>query len=178
MSTCCIYSSRGQLRVIYSKNDYWPYEGRIPYNTPWRLRHIWGDPPLELKEKELKSAIRISGWVRKSCYWIGTKLLGMKESYEEYCSDPGDQSETVSYDEKLHLIGLWWFKFGFIAPWLDTPSSNTDAYMTEAVINTKAINTFKPKLLLGNDPFPVHTSCSVSFCMLFLLPSLCWPCCA
>lgn len=70
------------------KNDYWTYEGRIRYTMPWRLRlPVAEKPPWDLVEKELRSAITISGWVRKSCYWLGTRVLGMKEAYEEYRSE-------------------------------------------------------------------------------------------
>jgi hypothetical protein len=34
--------------------------------------------------KELKSLVTVSWLVQKSCYWIGTMLLRMRERYEEY----------------------------------------------------------------------------------------------
>lgn len=91
-----------QLRVIYAKNDYWTYEGRIPYTTPWHLRHLFdAKPPSELLKKEKRSMVMISGCVKDSCHWIGTRMLGMKDEYDEYRSE-----EDGGKNEKEDLIVL------------------------------------------------------------------------
>jgi hypothetical protein len=72
-----------QLRVIYYKNDYHTYEGRINYTRPLINVGI-PTPTEEQKMKELKSLVTVSWLVQKSCYWVGTILLGMRERYEEY----------------------------------------------------------------------------------------------
>lgn len=96
-----------QLRVIYAKSDYWTYEGKIPYTLPWHLRNLFDNrPPPHLVEKELKSVITISRRVRKSCYWVGTNLLGMKASYEEYRAASFNQGDPLSDNEKQPLIDL------------------------------------------------------------------------
>lgn len=58
-----------QLRVIYYKNDYHTYEGRINYTRPLINVGI-STPTEEQKMKELKS-----------CYGVGTMLLEMRERY-------------------------------------------------------------------------------------------------
>lgn len=83
------------------KNDYWAYEGRIPYTKPWYLDPGYHYPPPKWEDKERKSIIQVSRWVRNTCYWIGTRVLGMKDSYTEY-----DASGERDLDEKADLIEL------------------------------------------------------------------------
>ena len=85
-----------QLRVIYVKNDYWTYEGRIPYTKRWLLDPGYQFPPQKWVDKELKSIIMLSRWVRNSCHWVGTRILGMKESYPEYQASKGSSIDTKS----------------------------------------------------------------------------------
>ncbi|PVH71239.1 hypothetical protein DL98DRAFT_521183 [Cadophora sp. DSE1049] len=86
-----------QLRVIHSRNDYLEDEGMIPYT--WYWRHVPAPiyPPKKWVDRELRSRITISRLVLKVCYWVGTKVLGMKAQYEEY---EVDVAESVLVDTK------------------------------------------------------------------------------
>jgi hypothetical protein len=73
-----------QQRVVYYKNDYNTYEGRIDYTLPWRGRIGFPRPPKKWIDKELKSVVTISRLVQGLCFWVRTRILGMREKYAEY----------------------------------------------------------------------------------------------
>lgn len=89
-----------QLRVIYYKNDYWTYEGRIWYTRPWWDLPGAMPPPEKWRRHELRSVVIISRLVLSSCYWVGTTLLGMRTRYEEY-EEAGSHDSCVDAKKAL-----------------------------------------------------------------------------
>jgi hypothetical protein len=59
--------------------------------------------------KELKSLVTISWLVQKTCYWVGTMLLEMRERYEEH-EAPADgidgEQKGVDGEKEVRIEGV------------------------------------------------------------------------
>lgn len=68
-----------QLRTIYYKGDFWEGHGRCTI-----LRYLFWWPPASVYRFEDWSQVAMSEWVLWFNYHLGTNLMGMSSSYEEY----------------------------------------------------------------------------------------------
>jgi hypothetical protein len=67
-----------QLRVVYEANDFWTYEGEIPFNKWYAFVPEWA------RKRQIESMFVISRKVVRFASWVGRRMMGMKDSYEEY----------------------------------------------------------------------------------------------
>ena len=67
-----------QLHVVYEANDFWTYEGEIGYDKWYAFVPEWA------RKRQIQSRYGISRKVVKSASSVGRRMMGMKDSYEDY----------------------------------------------------------------------------------------------
>lgn len=83
-TTAIAFALRVQLRVIYHPHSFYVWSGDVPFTKPWDY-NLWVDKPPEWAQKaEWRSAELLSIWVTRLCWFVGSFMLGMKDTYEEY----------------------------------------------------------------------------------------------
>ena len=80
---------RGMMPSVTNVNNVSLVTGSYP-ETHGITSNYWMD-------RELRSRIIVSRLVLKVCYWVGTKVLGMRAQYEEH---EFDVAESVLFDTK------------------------------------------------------------------------------